>query len=425
MRKLLTSVVLASAVSLTGIACEDPPQPQQKRLTKPPTPPQRSKKVNKPKKAVKLTPQQKVTMIKDCWAAYSAQDVKKFEKCYGPKTVNEMVDYLPPRKTKGSKALFAANAPVRKAFPDMKFELAKIFVGPKDAVVVYATHGTHKGDLMGQKPTEKQVGYLSAQHLSWAKDGTVAMDRHYYDQGTFAGQLGFHEMPVRPALEPGKTGELEVVIAKKDKKEKGNLALYKKLNKLSATKDVDKMMEHFADDALFAYMAGPKDAKGKEAIKQVWDMWFKSSSDMKSTTAWSWAAGDYVLAAGRVSGTNDGDLSPEQKATNKKFSMRGVDILKFKDGKVVEYWMFANGFKFAVDLGLAEDPAAMAKKGDEEEGDDDKGDDPAAEEKKVAEEKAKEAPKSAPKAPPKDTKAAAKPEAPPPSTPKKTDDAYD
>jgi ketosteroid isomerase-like protein len=290
----------------------------------------------------------------------------------------------------------------------MKYEVGQIFVHGNDAVVVYSSHGTHKGDLMGKPPTDKPIGYLAAHHVTWGTDGLIATDRHYYDQGTFTGQLGMHEMPVRAVREPGKWGETEVVIAKNDKTEKANLAVYKKFDQLGRAKDVDKLMELYADDAVFAYMATQEDAKGKEAVKKSFEQWFKVSSDVKGKTAWSWAAGDYVLAAGSSSGTNDGELGEGKPATNKKFSMKALEILKLKDGKITEHWMYGNGFKFAVDLGLAENPAAaMAKK------DDDKGDDPAEEEKKAA---AKDAPKD--KAP--DTKAAgAKPEPKPASTPKK------
>lgn len=412
MRNVLTSGILAAAVAFAAMGCEDPPKPQPQRQAKPPKP--AKKKVEKPK-VKKLTTAQKVALIKDCWKAADAGDDKAFvKKCYSDKITVEMVDRLPPAKMTGPQNILASIKPMRDGFPDMKREVGMIFLRGDDAAVVYSVHGTNKGELMGKEATEKPIGYVAAQVLRLGPEGKGLRELHYVDQGTVAGQLGWHEMPFRPVREAGKWAEVQVVVAKNDKKEKDNLALFQKIKKVAHTKDVEKVMEHYADDAVFAYMPDKEDAKGKDAIKKSFDQWYKMSTDSRSTTEWSWAAGDYVVAAGRTSGTNDGDMGPKMPATNKKFSMRGLEVMKFAEGKVTEHWMFGNGLKMAVDLGIAEDPSAVAKKDDE-----DKGDDDPAEKEKAA---AKDAPK---KAPPPTKAAGAKPPAPAPAKPKTTDEAYD
>lgn len=399
---VLTSGILAAAMALATMGCEEPPKPQPKPTKA--TPAKTAKAAKAKPKPKKLTDKEKIAKIQTCWKAANAKDDKAFADCYSERTRFELVDYLPPAKLTGWKNIQAAMKPERTAFPDMNREIGKIFVRGNDAVVLYSAHGTNKGEMMGQEPTDKAVGIMGAQLLRLAPDGKTSRELHYMDQGTFMGQLGLHDMPVRAVREAGKWGETQIVVAKNDKNEKANLAAYRKLAKAMGAKEIDPIMELYADDAVFSYMAGKEDAKGKDAVKKSFEEWFKVSTDAKDSPEWSWAAGDYVLAAGKSKGTNDGALMGGKPATNKTFEMRALEVIKFEEGKIKEHWMYGNGFKFAVDLGLAEDPAAMAKKDG-----DDKGD---KEEKAAAKDD---------KAPPKDKKAAAKPEPAPASTPKKSE----
>lgn len=371
--------MLAAALMVAAVGCEDAPQPPpQPSQPKPPKPAKRAVQDAKP---AKLSAEQKVSMIEDCWSAFDAQDVSKFSLCYGPKTLHEVVDHVPERATKGAQALFAAQAPVRKAFPDMSYELGKIIVSGDEAVVVYSAHGENEGALMGREPTGKSVGYVAAQHLTWGPDGKVATDRHYYDQATFLGQLGLHEQPVRPVRAPGGWGKVEVVVAKHDEREKKNLARYQQLLELNEVRDVEGQLALYADDAVFRYLASPQDAKGKEAIAKDFTAWYALSSDAKSKPRWSWAAGDYVVGGVQTSGTNDGAMGEARPATNEKFSLQGLEIVHIEDGEVTEHWLFGNGMKLAADLGLI-DEASAAGEAEDPAG---RADDPAEQEKRMVE----------------------------------------
>jgi predicted ester cyclase len=69
-----------------------------------------------------------------------------------------------------------------------------------------------------------------------------------------------------------------------------------------------------------------------------------------------WAAGDYVVCVAAITGTNDGDFSPDMKRTGKKIDLTGVEIMKFEGGKVKQHWEFFNAEALALQLGLMKKP---------------------------------------------------------------------
>jgi hypothetical protein len=92
---------------------------------------------------------------------------------------------------------------------------------------------------------------------------------------------------------------------------------------------------------------------------------FKAFPDSKIEQSAAWAAGDYVISAGRWSGTNTGDMpSMKLKKTGKPVNVEYYMVTKFAGGKVKANWLFTNGLAFAGQLGVLPQPkAAPAKPG--------------------------------------------------------------
>jgi steroid delta-isomerase-like uncharacterized protein len=67
-----------------------------------------------------------------------------------------------------------------------------------------------------------------------------------------------------------------------------------------------------------------------------------------------WADGDYVIMHTRQTGTNSGPMMG-MPATNKKMDVRGVDIIKIKDGKATDHWGYYEEMKMAKQLGMLPD----------------------------------------------------------------------
>jgi len=63
------------------------------------------------------------------------------------------------------------------------------------------------------------------------------------------------------------------------------------------------------------------------------------------------ANGDLVCVQYRVSGTHQGNLGPMQP-TGKRFEIDLIDIMKFKDGKLIEHWGVPDRLGMMEDLGF-------------------------------------------------------------------------
>ena len=64
------------------------------------------------------------------------------------------------------------------------------------------------------------------------------------------------------------------------------------------------------------------------------------------------AEGDRVVAHYKWKGVNSGSMSEDMPATNKPVDVYSVDILRFENGKVVEYWGYMEEMKMMEQLGM-------------------------------------------------------------------------
>jgi predicted ester cyclase len=203
----------------------------------------------------------------------------------------------------------------------------------------------------------------------------------YYDPTTMMGQLGLmpkEAPPVRPAMEQGMEGAPVILVTADEEKEQANLAIAKKSDETFNSHKVADIMAMWADDAVESDQAGGMDHKGKKEIEKGMQTFFKAFSDVKVASEHTYAAGDYVVALGAFSGTNDGPLGPMKK-TGKPVTGSYAEIYKISDGKIAELWRFRNGMAMAVQLGLMPDPTQAGAPG----GEPATGDEPAKTDKKM------------------------------------------
>lgn len=72
------------------------------------------------------------------------------------------------------------------AFPDVKFDLQDIVIGPQGVMEVTRMTGTHTGEWAGQAATGEQVSTLVVIHFPWDPDvQKFAGERIYYDRLAF------------------------------------------------------------------------------------------------------------------------------------------------------------------------------------------------------------------------------------------------
>jgi predicted ester cyclase len=72
------------------------------------------------------------------------------------------------------------------AFPDVKFELQDIVIGPQGVIEVTRMSGTHRGSWGGLAATGQHVSVLIVIHFPWDPERQkFAGERIYYDRQAF------------------------------------------------------------------------------------------------------------------------------------------------------------------------------------------------------------------------------------------------
>jgi predicted ester cyclase len=320
-------------------------------------------------KPVPLTAEQKAKFYQEGWAAFSAKDFAKFQAIWADNATSEALDMGPPLV--GPVAITETGAKgFAAAFPDGKGEIQLTLINGNNILGVVLIRGTQTGTYvtpMGPVPaTGKKIGFLAAHSLELNDAGKAVKEVTAYDGGTVAAQLGLVQMPHRKVIETGWTDK-QVVVATGSEVEKSNLA--------SVLKEVDAFNKHDVAGALgsadekvvFSDLSAPADRVGKKESQKGIEEMFKAFPDAKLDVKSSWAAGDYVVAAGTMTATNTGD-SPAMhlKKTGKAVSLQFIEVDKFSAGKATNIWMFANGAAMAAQLGLVPPPKpGAAPKGKE------------------------------------------------------------
>ena len=313
------------------------------------------------------TPDERAKWFQSCWALYNAKDWQKFSACYADNATSEQVDSGIPAAAGRADIVEKSVKQFAGAFPDGNGEIQLTLVNGNNIVAVVLFRGTHTGPLPGATgpipATNKKVGYLLAHSVETTDDGrAVLRDRFYADGSTLAGQVGLNPMPHRKLVEVG-WADKPVVLATNSEAEKANLALAPKGIEAFNKHDVNGVLGMFADDAVLSQLSAPADTTGKNQIKKNYTELFKGFSDVKLDVARTWAAGDFVVAEGTFSGTNNGDMpSWKIKKTGKKVSSRYLEIVKVQGGKAKNAWIFDNGMSFASQLGLLPAPGAKDPK---------------------------------------------------------------
>lgn len=111
------------------------------------------------------------------------------------------------------------------------------------------------------------------------------------------------------------------------------------------------MIDSFAAPEYLEHQYDTHYDSDRKGIKKAFADYFIAFPDMHVKANFMMAEDDLVTAQITTTGTNTGRIYG-QKATNKKFEINGVDITRFKNGKVVEHWGYAEEGKLLTQLGL-------------------------------------------------------------------------
>ena len=100
--------------------------------------------------------------------------------------------------------------------------------------------------------------------------------------------------------------------------------------------EVDVAVETFAEDAL-DHNPAPGQASGREGFRQFWTELTTAFPDAKITPDTVITDTDHVVAAYTLTGTHQGPFQGVEP-TGRAISVNGIQIGRFREGKIVERW---------------------------------------------------------------------------------------
>jgi predicted ester cyclase len=108
------------------------------------------------------------------------------------------------------------------------------------------------------------------------------------------------------------------------------------------------ILDELASDNFIEHQRGMRDLEGtKAAIRDLG----KAFPDLNYQLVNTIASGDLVCVQYRATGTHQGHLGP-MPPSGKQFEIDLIDIMKFKDGKLIEHWGVPDRLGLMEDLGF-------------------------------------------------------------------------
>ncbi|MFN2458904.1 MAG: ester cyclase, partial [Chitinophagaceae bacterium] len=113
-----------------------------------------------------------------------------------------------------------------------------------------------------------------------------------------------------------------------------NLEASHAINRAFETGDVSGIDSVVADDYVDHTDRG--DMKGRDSLKAMVNFVRSNFRDMKMEIVHEVADGDYVFSWNRYTGTSEGS----EGMPKGPYDMEAVEVLRFRDGKIMEHWSF-------------------------------------------------------------------------------------
>lgn len=264
------------------------------------------------------------------------------------------------RDVRGPDGLVEELNKMKEAFPDLKLQPQLVLISGQNILAMDLTTGTHQKPMktpMGEiAATNKKVGHMFFHRLAITRDIKAKEEWLYSDMATMMSQLG--QLPkdaqaLRPVMDKGIDGAPIVVVAKDDQNEMANVEVVRKAKSAFNAHSVNEIVGFYTDDAVLSDQAMGEDLKGKSEIAKLNQDLLAAFSDAKIEEQAMFAAGDYVIALGKFTGTNDADMpAMGLKKSGKKVQVSYADVIQMRAGKIAHVWRFRNGMAVAKQMGM-------------------------------------------------------------------------
>ncbi|HVK78536.1 MAG TPA: nuclear transport factor 2 family protein [Kofleriaceae bacterium] len=243
------------------------------------------------------------TWYLDCWDAFNDRDWTELRDCYADALESVGVS------ARGADAMLAHARELVAAFPDAQGEPRLTLVdGGHLAAVVHVT-GTHRGSLRTASghelaPTQQRIDLLVAHVVDLDPTGRVARQVLVFDSMSAMGQLGL--LPAGVAYRRQVTRSLPpktVVVAHDDATARRNLAVVQAAIDAFNRRDLVGLAASNAPEVVWTDVTAPADQTRPERIAAVAAL-LQGFPDLRLQPIQVWAAGEYVVTTGVMTGTN-------------------------------------------------------------------------------------------------------------------------
>ena len=133
-----------------------------------------------------------------------------------------------------------------------------------------------------------------------------------------------------------------------------NMALMKRFFTEIINKGNLDLIDELCDEKFTEHEDLPIQASGREGLKKFFQMYRTAFPDLKFEVEMMIAKDDKVISYITISGTQKGSFM-DMPASGKKFSVKGIDIVRFKDSKAMEHWGVTDSMTMMQQLGAIPD----------------------------------------------------------------------
>lgn len=128
------------------------------------------------------------------------------------------------------------------------------------------------------------------------------------------------------------------------------------------SRDIDAFMDLYADDAVLSFPQGS--IEGRDAIRQNWAQQWASFPDSHISSDVLLAEGDTAADEFTYTGTSTGPIAmPDGStlpATGRPLEAKGMQLLRFRDGKVVRHDIFMDSADMYAQMGGQQAPPSAS-----------------------------------------------------------------
>jgi len=351
MRYQLSSIV--PVLVLVAAACGGEPSPPPAAPSQPPaaptaaapppTPPTDSVPPGPPVKKTFAELQQETG--KAWGAAFTAGDAKKLASLYSEKAVFKIAG---TPDMVGRDAIEKSAAKLFAGISKVKLGESRVFVKKDVVISEWVLNGTHSGDFMGHKATEKPIGWVGATVMWFDEEGHIKEEHTYWNPASVLFQIGASKDKNRGV--PPLPASPQVVMAEGSPAEDENVKTLHQINEAWEKKDEKKWLSMLTDKVEWDDITMPEPAKGKAAVQKYFKTFATAFPDAKLATTNAWGAGSFVIEEGTYSGTNTGPLYGAP-ATKRSMTLHELNVVELdKDHKIVKAVTYGNDLEMMSQL---------------------------------------------------------------------------